>query len=255
MRSVMYRIKRWCHRKRAFPGSGIVSEKYPETGGTIACLVEQHGNPNAPLALTCQHVVAGGFFDRGKGDRIRERSSKARKIDHPSTIGTVDMLAGVALPPEPTILDCALIRLDDKSAVTACFPVEIGPLDPAPLASREITQGLPIQKFGAETRHTLGIITGFIDRVIESKDGQSRVWIRGLIEIESDPTSPEARNANGTTIDFCTGGDSGALIVTRSRLPRPVGLLISRDDGLMFRGRAIPMARICNQLNLTVCPT
>lgn len=254
MRRVMYRIKRWRHRKRAFPGSGIVSEKYPESGGTIACLVVQRGNANAPLMLTCQHVVAGGFFDRGKGDRIHERASKARIIDHPSTIGTVDTLAGVAPPPEPTTLDCALIRLDGKATVTPCFPAEIGPLDPTPLDSSEIIQGLPIQKFGAETRHTLGIITGFIDRVIESKDGSSRVWIRGLIEIESDPTSPEARNTNGAAIDFCTGGDSGALIVTRSQLPRPVGLLVSRDDGLMFRGRAIPMERVCRQMNLTICP-
>jgi len=135
---------------------------------------------------------------------------------------------------------------NDASLITLGEPivnsiVGIGAMD----GSESLTQldiGLKVQKRGAQTRYTKGVVDGYWRKAEfdDPFDSRKRITMRDIVRIK-----PEGATA------FSMRGDSGSLLLDFDRAVR--GLCFGSgegDDGLRYSW-AIPSQRVINDLNIT----
>lgn len=189
--------------------------------GTAAALVS--AKDGSPLLLTSHHVLFG--LGAVRGDRVWTLDAKGALV----AIGRAlsGKLGRVSVGDAVAFVDCALVELDDVSAVTL----------PRVTGTAPGTRGLPVRKLGAVTGLTAGMIVD--DAYYDMPYVMGRAW-----EAPAQLLIDSADSA----FNFLAAGDSGAGVLDDAG--RLVGLLCgSNGHGA---GIACPIAPVLACLEVTL---
>jgi hypothetical protein len=218
------------HQRPPYPGVSV--GHYKITAGTLGCFVADA--KNVVYILSNNHVLANtnkGFF----ADPVLQPApldggrKKADAIAHLSYLMPLERR-------QPNTMDAAIAKvaagIDLHYAVGAVKKVA-GTTQPA--------NRMKVEKYGRTTGHTTGrITTRNLDLQVDF-DGQ-------LIDFE-DQFEIKGSRVKGKRMKFCSGGDSGALILERGTF-NAVGLLFAGSaDGTTF---ATPINDVLNAFSVKI---
>ena len=212
--------------ERHRPTRSGVSVGHPNiTSGTLGCLVEKDGNH---YILSNNHILAA-TNTAGEDDPVVQPgpqyggSSPEDNIAMLEDYKRIDFTAGI--PDNPNKIDAAIAKVGDRhQKIVLQEIIGVGMPRSTPFPSEIDLRGRSVEKYGARTQHTIGVVrvTDFLVRVRYKVGDQKLVAVfDDQIVISRDDSEP-----------FSKGGDSGSLIVD-SETRKPVALLFAggEDEG------------------------
>ncbi len=213
-----------------FPGLSV--GHYKITAGTIGCFAQDAKgiqyilSNNHILANTNASFFADPVLQPGPLDGGLKKTDEIAKLSH-------------LVPLEftrPNTMDAAIARVtNDLQLNTAAGGIK-KIAGTTPVANKML-----VEKYGRTTGHTIGsITTRNLDLQVDF-DGK-------LIDFE-DQFEVKGKAVNGIRTKFCSGGDSGAMILER-KTGLAAGLLFAgADDGTAF---ATPIEEILNAFSIKI---
>ena len=231
--------------ERHRPALGGVSVGHSRvTSGTLGCLVEKNGDH---YILSNNHVLAATNTAQ-VGDPVVQPGSKYGGSSPHDNIAILEPYQSIDFSldiSKPNKIDAAIARVGNCQQTLVLPEIfGIGMPGSTPLPPEIDPRGRSVEKYGARTRHKIGIVRA-IDVLVRMRykvDNQEFVALfDGQIAISGNDSLP-----------FSKGGDSGSLIVD-SETRKPIALLFGgsneRNEKLTY---ANPIALVLEHYGVTV---
>ena len=225
------------------PGAGVYVVR--RTGKkhicTFGCIIKYAEKRHI---LTCAHV----FENTSKAPSVHSYTHKhrsGRTLGHAKSVSKG--------------LDYALVRVKRNTRVHASFPKPIGKISPTVYPTdalnfvepTKLKGRLEVQILGSNNAHPKkGLASAGLYAPFHYDIDKPTTYTIQSPYIEIKPALAKDRDLN-----FCTDGDSGALVVTDNSKsgtsPRPLGLLVAKaekEDAIGAFGYAVPIQRILDDI-------